>query len=263
MYFKILALENFMKTRWCVLVLLLTFSLTLFGQEEPIPPKRSKMSKVGLFAGAMPGYLFVDMQPINDYLRAAGAAPVGENGMFMYGGGGAIYIMLLPNVRIGGMGMSGALSSSQMSGLLRKDAEVSVGFGGVTVEYVVSLAPRLDLSAGTMIGGGHIDLTLRVDDGGNKTWFQEWSDFGTGNYGTPGQVNNIERELSGSFFVLVPSVNLEYALTGWLGARLGLSYVAMMAPSWSLDSKYDLIGVPSAISGKGFMINAGLFLGTF
>jgi hypothetical protein len=252
-----------MKTRLCVLALLFALALPLFAQEDPIPPKRTKMAKVGLFGGFMPGVLFADMKPINDYLKAAGAAPVGENGVIMYGGGGAIYIMLLPNVRVGGMGMSGSLSSSAMVGPVRKDADISVGFGGVTVEYVFNLGPRFDVALGTMIGGGGIDLTLRQDVGGNKTWFQEWSNFGSGNYETAGQVNNIERELGGSFLVLIPSVNLEYALTGWLGVRLGASYVSMSAPSWSLDGTHDLVGVPSAISGKGFMINAGIFLGTY
>jgi hypothetical protein len=252
-----------MKTRLLTLGLLLLFAIPLVAQEEPIPPKRSKMAKVGLFGGVMPGYLFADIKPINDYLKGAGAATLGDNGMFMYGGGGAIYIMVLPNVRIGGMGMSGSLSSSQMDGVYRKDAKVSIGFGGLTVDYVIPLAPRLDLALGTMIGGGGMDLTLNLDAGGNKTWLQEWSDFGTGVYGTPGQVNNIERQLSGSFFIMIPSANLEYALMGWLGVRLGVSYVAMMAPSWSLDSTHDLVGVPSGINGKGFMINAGLFLGTY
>lgn len=251
-----------MKTRLCVLALLLS-ALPLFAQEEPIPPRRTKMAKVGLFGGFTPGVLFADMKPINDYLKAAGAAPVGENGIFMYGGGGAIYIMLLPNVRVGGLGMSGSVSSSSLSGGVRKDAEISAGFGGVTVEYVFNVAPRFDIALGTMIGGGGLDITLRQDAGGNKTWFQEWSSFGSGNYESAGQVNNVERELGGSFLVLIPSVNLEYAITGWIGVRLGASYVSMSVPSWSLDSKHDLLGVPSSISGKGFMINAGFFLGTY
>lgn len=256
-------MENQMKPRFRALALLLLFAIPLLAQEEPIPPKRTKMAKVGLFAGLMPGYLFADLTPINDYLKGAGAATVNENGMFLYGGGGAIYIMLIPNLRVGGMSMGGSVSSSQLSGTVRKDAEVSIGFGGATVEYVIGLAPRLDITVGTMIGAGGIDITLREDAGGAKSWLQEWSSFGTGNYETGAQVNDVERELKGHFFILVPSVNIEYALTGWLGARLGASYVAMLAPSWTLDSKHDLLGVPSAISGKGFMINAGLFLGTY
>lgn len=252
-----------MRTHFCALALLFVFTVPLFAQEEPIPPKRSKLAKVGLFAGAMPGILFPDLGPINDYLKAAGAGTVSDNGIFMYGGGGAIYIMLVPNVRVGGLGMSGSVSSSLLNGAVRKDADVSIGFGGVTFEYVFTIVPRLDLAVGTMIGGGGIDLTLREDLGGTKTWGKEWTSFTSGDYATGAQVNDIERELNGSFFIVVPSANVEYAITGWLGARLGVSYVAMMAPSWSLDAKYDLLGVPSSVSGKGFMINAGLFLGTY
>lgn len=252
-----------MRTHFCALALLFVFAIPLSAQDEPIPPKRSKMAKVGLFGGAMPGVLFPDLGPVNDYLKAAGAGTVNDNGIFMYGGGGAIYIMLVPNVRIGGMGMSGSSSSSVLSGAVRKDANVSIGFGGATVEYVFGIVPRLDVAVGTMIGGGGMDITLREDLGGAKSWAKEWTSFTTGDYQTGDQVNDIERELKGSFLILIPSVNLEYAITGWLGARLGVSYVAMLAPYWSLDSKYDLLGVPSSVSGKGFMINAGLFLGTY
>jgi hypothetical protein len=119
------------------------------------------------------------------------------------------------------------------------------------------------MAVGTMIGWGGIDITLRQDAGGNKTWYQEWSSFGTGNYQTGAQVDNVQRTMSGNFYVLIPSVNFEYAILGWLGVRLGASYVAMISPTWRLDGKYDLLDVPDRISGKGFMINGGIFLGTF
>jgi len=37
----------------------------------------------------------------------------------------------------------------------------------------------------------------------------------------------------------------------------------MAGSDWKSDDKSDLIGVPNNISGKGFMINGGIFLGTF
>jgi hypothetical protein len=252
-----------MNTRWIALLLLMAVSPSLFAQEEPIPPKRTKMAKVGLFGGFTPGWLAVDTKPINEFLAGAGVAPLSENGVFMYGGAGAIYIMVLPNFRIGGLGMSGAISTSTLTNGIRKDAELLVGFGGVTIEYVIPIVPRLDVAVGSMLGWGGIDLTLRQDEGGNKTWYQEWSSFGSGNYQTAGQVADIQRQMSGHFIVLVPSVDVEYALLGWLGVRLGASYVAMFSPSWTLDAKYDLLEVPNKISGKGFMISAGVFVGTF
>jgi hypothetical protein len=256
-------LERLMKSKWLTLLVLLALAPALFAQEEPIPPKRTKMAKVGLFGGFTPGWLAMDTKPINAFLVGSGAAALSENGVFMVGGGGAIYIMVLPNFRVGGMAVSGGISSSTVVSNVRKDAELRVNFGGVTVEYVIPIVPRLDLAVGTMIGGGSLNLTLRQDVGGNKTWFQEWSNFGTGNYQTGAQINNVQRTLTGSYYVLVPSVNLEYAVMGWLGVRLGASYVAMFSPTWQLDGKYDLVDVPDKISGKGFMINGGIFLGTY
>ena len=45
--------------------------------------------------------------------------------------------------------------------------------------------------------------------------------------------------------------------------RVGASYVAMLAPSWSLDGEYDLAGVPGSVKGNGLMLQAGIFVGTF
>jgi hypothetical protein len=117
-----------------------------------------------------------------------------------------------------------------------------------------------------MVGGGGIDITLRQDVGGAKEWGQEWTNFRLGNYqvgGQNNQINHIKQTMSGSFLVWIPSVNVEYAILGWLGVRLGASYVGMSLPSWKIDDDHDLLGVPSSINGKGFMINAGAFVGTF
>ncbi len=244
-------------------LLLLTMFVSLgFAQQEPIPPRRAKAPKFGFFGGFTPGWLFVDVKPINEFLVPANGAPLKDNGVIMYGGGGSAYIMFIPNLRIGGLGISGSLKSTSVDGSgVRRDAELSVGFGGVTIEYVVRVVERLDVAVGVMLGGGGIGLTLREDVGGNKTWDQEWSDFGTGMYGNP--IRNISRDLSGSYFVWVPSVSVEYPIVGWLAARLGFSYVGMSSPSWKLDDEYDLIGVPGDVNGEGFMINAGLFVGVF
>ena len=71
------------------------------------------------------------------------------------------------------------------------------------------------------------------------------------------------RILTGSFYIFIPSVAFEYAITGWLAVRVGASYVAMVAPTWKVDANYDLLGVPSNVNGNGFMANLGLLIGTF
>jgi hypothetical protein len=250
--------------------LILTFVFLAFSpmmaQEDPIPPKRTRAAKVGFFGGPMPAWLFVDTKPINDLLLSAGGTPLTENGIFMFGGGGAVYVGIIPNFRLGGVGMEGSTSTKSVdqSGI-RRDAELSVGFGGLTFEYVIPIVPRLDVAGGIMIGWGGVDLILRQDTGTNLTWEEEWTNYGSGNYEDPafGQVGNISRKLSGSFFAWCPSVHVEYAILGWLAVRLGASYLGMSAPAWTVDDEYDLIGVPGEIKGDGFMISGGVFVGTF
>jgi hypothetical protein len=256
-----------MKKLMLLLLVILAAAPELPAQEEmipPIPPKRSRAAKVGVFGGFTPAWLFADMKPINEILTASGGAALRESGIPLYGGGGAAYIMFVPNLRVGGMGMGGSISSTSLDAAgVRRDAEVSVGFGGLTVEYVVPVVDKLDIAFGAMLGGGGLDIVLRQDLGGAKTWSDEWGSFGSGDYEINGQITSVRRTLEGSFFVWIPSVNVEYAITGWFAVRLGGSYVGMSAPSWSLDGKHDLLGVPTSISGKGFMINAGLFVGTY
>jgi hypothetical protein len=128
----------------------------------------------------------------------------------------------------------------------------------VTIEYVIPLAERFDFAAGTLLGGGGLDLTVRRSTSGTSTWSGE-----QGNLAGTVTSQNSTSQYNGAFFVAVPSVNFEYAITGWIGVRLGASYVTMFAPTWKKDNEFDLVGVPSSVKGSGFMINAGLFVGTF
>ena len=250
-----------------ITTLLIIFTATsTSAQDYPIPPKRTTASKVGFFAGVTPSWLFVDVAPINSFLVAAGGAKLKDSGIFLFGGAGAVYIGIINNLRVGGIGMGGAIASRSVDALgIRRDADLDVGFGGITFEYVLPVAARLDIALGGMLGWGGIDLTLRQDTGRNLTWDDEWGNFGSGNYSDPitGTVGNITRTLSGSYFVWMPTINIEYAILGWMAVRVGAGYVGMSAPSWIVDGKYDLVGVPSNVNGEGFILNGGIFVGTF
>jgi hypothetical protein len=251
-----------MKTRLLLMIVLLGVCASV-AQEGPIPPRRSRAVKVGLFAGYTPGYLFVDTAPINEFLVANQGAALSDGGVYLNGGAGAIYIMVLANVRVGFMGMGGSTSSTSLVGNVRRDAKLGVGLAGPTFEYVIPLSEKLDVALGGLIGWGSTTLTLKQDQGGTKSWGTEWTRFGSGNYQSGGQIADITRTMNGNFFVLQPAINIEYAPLGWLAIRLGASYLTMLAPSWNLDNTYDLVGVPSSVKGQGFMINGGILLGTF
>lgn len=254
-----------MKKVFNMIVLISVCSTFLFSQEEQqqeeeiLPPKRSVAAKIGGAGGFTSSLLFIDVGPINEVLRGANAAEIGRNAMLLYGGQGYGYIMLVKNLRVGGMGMSGTVKTKSLVGSTRRDVEITVGYGGVTVDYVIPIVSRLDISIGTLLGGGGMDIKMTRDKGNPKEWDNLWNEYGENDY----PVYEYSRTLSGSFFIYTPSVNLEFAILRWLGIRAGVSYHGMAGGSWKLDDKHDVYGVPSSINAKGWMINGGVFLGTF
>jgi hypothetical protein len=253
-----------MKHCFGILLLILISSTLLFSQEEQqeeeiLPPKRSAAAKIGAAGGFTSSLLFFDAAPLNEILRNTTSAEIESKFIPLYGGQGYGYIMFVKNLRLGGMGMSGTVKTKSLSGSTRRDVELTVGYGGVTVEYVVPLFSRLDITAGILLGGGGMDIKITRDEGMPKIWDDLWNEFGPN--GSP--VNEYSRTLSGSFFIYQPSLNLEFAILRWLGVRAGVAYLGMGSGSWRLDDKYDVYGVPSSIHGKGWMINGGVFLGTF
>lgn len=242
-----------------VIVLFLPLNLLAQDQdEEPLPPKHAA-SKLGGAAGFTPFWLFFDPGPLNQVLGSAHAAALAKGGIPLYGGQGYGYIMFLPNVRVGGIGASGSLESKMLDGNnILRDVQLSVGFGGVTIDYVAPITQRLDVTVGLMLGHGSMEITMTRDNGQAKVWNDLWVE-----YGSQDSAQNFTRKLTGSFLAYQPSVNLEYAVLRWLGVRLGVSYSGMAAASWKLDDTYDIFGVPNNISGKGLMINTGIFVGTF
>ena len=244
------------------MLLVLAMISCAFAQDEVIPPPRqSKVAKVGAVGGFTTGWLFLNAGPINQFLKAGNAAAVSGGGVFLKGGSGAAYIMIIKNFRVGGMGMSGSVSSSVYDAVtgVRRDANVKAGFGAVTLEYALTVLPRVDVIGGLALGTGGVDILLQKSNGTMSTWDTESAAM----QGTPlTTTGNLSRTLTSSFFVWIPTVNVEYAFLGWVGARVGVSYLGMSSPSWTVDSQYSLLNVPSDVSGKGWMINLALIVGT-
>ncbi len=257
-----------------VVCLIFVLTIPILAQEEeeiPFPPQRHAQAKIGGAGGFTQNLLFINLDPINEILKNSNAAQFKKNPMLLLGGQGYGYIMVIPNLRIGGLGAGGSMIQSSLDtnghefGLpnVRRDVELSVRFGGVTIEYAVSIIPQLDVAIGIMLGGGSTRIKMTRNENSDKVWGDVWDKFGSSNDDPNRLTDEYTRNLSGSFFIYQPSLNIEYAVLRWVGLRLGVSYNGMMVNKWTLDDKYDIIGVPDKISGKGFMINGGIFLGTF
>ncbi|MFH2003134.1 MAG: hypothetical protein ABIK27_00060 [Bacteroidota bacterium] len=243
-------------------ILMFTFIITvpIFTQqeEEVLPPPIKHIVRMGGAGGFTPFLLFWDVSNLNESFPDISVPKLTDQPVLLYGGQGYGYIVFIENFRIGGMGASGSASSTSITGNTRRDLDVTVSIGGVTMEYAIPISERLDIVPGLMLGGGGVNVKIRRDNYGLKIWndlIAEW--------GAVDSVDNFRRDIDGSFFVYQPSVNIEYAILRWLSFRVGVSYLGMVSPSWKLDEKFDVEGVPSKLNGKGLVINVGLFLGTF
>lgn len=245
---------------WTLIVLL--SSMTVIAQEqddEPIPPpRRAGTVKIGGAGGFTQGLLFLNIDPINDVMRRENLTPFSKDGLFMVGGQGYGYVLFVPNLRVGGIGMSGHMKSKTLSGNIMREVELGVGYGGVTADYVVNVLPRLDVTFGMMIGGGGMDFKFTRNYGLGQSWDQTWNDFGDTT-----AAREYSGKLNGSFFIYQPSLNIEFSLLRWIGLRAGVSYLGMAGGSWTRDDKYDQYGVPDNVNGKGWVVNTGIFLGWF
>jgi hypothetical protein len=254
----------FRKIALWLLLLEIVGSMVLFAQqdeEEPLPPpRRTSAPKIGGALGFTQNVLFLNLDPINEVLRKSNAAPFSGNAMLLTGAQGYGYVMVVNNLRVGGMGATGTRKSTSVDpgGNISRNVELSAGYGGVTVDYVIPVVPRLDLALGGLVGGGGMSFKMTLDRGNVRLWNDVWDTFGSAT-----AADQYSTKVSGSFFVYQPSVNLEYAVLRWLGVRAGASYLGMAGSNWKQDDQFDVSGVPDNISGKGWMINGGIFVGTF
>lgn len=216
--------------------------------------------KLGGAGGFTPAWGLFNFDEINKALTSARIPALKNEPMYLAGGEGYGYIMFLRNVRMGGSGVTGTLTTTSYDPVtnIKKDVNYHVSYGGFLIDYVIPLADRLDCAIGFTIGGGSIDITTTSDDGKFKQWNQLWTEFGNGDSTT-----NVTRHLNGSFFTLQPGIKIEYAILKWFQLRVGVSYPYMSGASWKLEDDKEILGVPENLKTNGPVINAGIMFGFF
>ena len=149
-------------------------------------------------------YMTPDLADINVMVAQMGPNIKLDEGFFLYGGKG--YGHVNRNIRIGGMGAGGMITTSELvpgaggAPDLAKEVEFSMGFGGVTLEYVMELPFDVQLFAGGLIGWGGI--SVRVSQYENAlSWNGIWEDYGIGSIGDS---NDLSLTMDNEFFTLSP-----------------------------------------------------------
>jgi hypothetical protein len=252
-----------MKRIIAIAVLLTIVALTAFAQDEDSSGDsnnfRRTKSKVGGAGGFTPAWGLFKFDEINRVLRSSGMPEMKSEPMYLAGGEGYGYIMFLKNVRMGGKGMAGTISSTTYDPTTntKKDVDYRISYGGFLVDYVIPVGDRLDVSVGVTLGGGSVDITMTRDNGSFKEWNNIWTEFGRND-----STKNTTQHLNGSFFALTPSANIEYAILRWFQIRVGVTYPYLTNASWKLENDKEILHVPD-MKPDGPVITAGIMFGFF
>jgi hypothetical protein len=140
-------------------------SIKLWKEEDEEEESRVK-EKWGGWGGPMVGGLVLDLSPIEAMTKDRDVSEFNETFTVIGGMGGLAYQN--PNSkgwwRFGGMGFGGSQhESDRVEGDTRK-AEMSIGGGGLFVEYHYPIASRLELGLGGAVGGGSLSLDAEGAD---------------------------------------------------------------------------------------------------
>ena len=215
------------------------------------------MSKFGVAGGLTASWMFPNYDEINKQLPNFGITEKLSGGLLTWGGSGYIYLMIVDDVRIGGMGFGGTQSVFSNSNGFNREVKYGIGGGAFTVEYTLPFIKRIGVSLGAMIGGGKLTVE-QYKNNDSFSWQGTWDEFGGNN-----ETTNISRRMENNYFTLTPTINIGIPLTRFFAIRVGSGYQFTMSESWTIENDKVLNNVPSSVNGDAFFIQTGIYLGFF
>ena len=233
------------------LILMLISLRTSFAQEgEDV----GWVGRFGAAGGVSPTFVFPNVDAVNTQIKIMGLENLSGKGMIVYGGGGYAYIMLVDNLRIGGIGLSGTQTSSGTNNGFNKEVKYNYGLGGVTVEYSLPFIKNIAVSVGAIIGAGSSSIEI-FQNQNNFSWNGIWNEINNKT------TQNIYRKISNSFLTISPTLNVDIPLSRFIAVRIGGGYITTFASSWEVDNNQDIGNVPSDLSSSSFFIQTGIYFG--
>ncbi len=178
-------------------------TLTGFGLNEPEPSMPKTGGNWGGFGGPMVAYLDVDLScfdPVSEYPGTEGL----KDGMALVGGfGGAVY----KNFKFGGFGFGGNTAVSGAGLNSNREVLLTIGGGGVFLEYDYPVSGRLGVLAGAWLGAGRLSLNVKgLDSPPIDSRVAKWT-------------------ANGPFFMAEPYLGGRFNFTDWFWLQLDLGYL--------------------------------------
>ena len=245
--------KNLTMTKVLIFVLLMaSFSLA------QMKSKVGWMSKFGGGGGVNLTWMFPNYDEINKQLPALGINEKLSGGLLTWGGGGYFYLMIIDDLRIGGMGFGGSQSVSTSTGGFNREVIYSLDGGAFTIEYTLPFIKRIGVSLGGSIGGGSLTVKQYQNANSNYSWQGTWDEFDT-----PSNGRNISNIIENNYITLTPTINVDIPFTRFFAIRIGSGYQFTTSGSWTINNDQNLSDVPSSLSGNAFFIQTGIYLGFF
>lgn len=208
--------------------------------------------------GYVPAWYIPNLTPVNNEMKNIGMPELSTGGFYSSGIAGFIYIGFVKNLRVGGMGFGGSLSSDQTVNGINQEVIYSLGGGSVTFEYTLPFIKNFGVSVGAAIGSGSLQLDM-YRNSGDFTWSGIWGELADPNINS----ENYYRKLKNTFWMFTPTINVDYPLYRFVVLRIGLGYQLAFADDWKADNDQSVSGVPSDLNGNSFFIQSGIFVGFF
>jgi hypothetical protein len=208
--------------------------------------------------GYVPAWYIPNVDPVNTQLKLVGMPELSTSGFYSSGIAGFLYIGFVKNIRVGGMGFGGSLSSSQTIDNVNREVVYSLSGGGVTLEYTLPFVKNVGVSVGAIIGAGSMDLEL-YRNSGDFSWQGMWEELSDPNL----QSDSYYGKLRNHYWMFTPTVNLDYPVYRFVVLRLGVGYQFSFAEDWTADNDKPVSGIPSNLNSNSFFIQSGIFIGFF
>jgi len=231
-----------------LIFIILFFSVVTFSQE-----RRYFDTPMGGGGGYTPGWYIHNLDPVNQKLSLAGLPSFSKSGFYSSGGAGFIYLMFVPNLRVGGMGFGGSSSVAAS----QKEAVYSFGGGGLTIEYTLPFIKNIGVSLGALIGGGYQEIEI-FKNSGTFTWDNLWNEFQVN-----AETSDYSRVLENNYWILSPILNIDIPFYRFFIFRIGAGYNFSIGNDWTVENDKQISQVPSDLKGNGFFIQSGIFIGFF
>lgn len=237
-----------------LLVLMIVSISVIYAQENA---EVGWVARFGLAGGVNPVYLFPNVDPVNEQIKNAGLSGLSENGMIAWGGSGYAYIMFVENLRIGGIGLSGSISSSGRVGEFDKEVKYGYGLGGLTVEYTLPSIHRVAVSFGGIIGIASSEIEI-YQSNMNYTWENLWQKTSSNV-----MTREVSDKLTKTSYLIAPTVNFDIPLNRFIAFRIGGGYSFTFGGDWEINNGKKIEGAPSDLNSNTFFIQTGVYLGFF